>query len=560
MRIFLTFILLFVAFIFPSRASASILLDQNPQVYNANGYSSSPGLDVYLSYADFASTTISGVVTRQADGSGYSGLYGLYPCYYYPSYGLECSYGQNLISSIVYGNSDAVDPPGVFVNYTFSSPYTVPVSQTKYYNGNFYNASALVFRFQPNGNYIRMYGESGTPCGSPPLTGAACMDGLKPFFRVYDQDGFTTTGHISTSTTLYAGYSYVISDILTIDSGSTLTIEPGANVFFDTATSSGIVVNGNLIAEGTPDNITVFKPATSSPQKGDWLGIKVSSGGYASLKYVDAQYGGRNEMGFGAIIKNEGGLVEISTSTIGNSLNYGISNNSGTTTVDYSDIGVNLEGIHMGGGYVSAYRFNSIHNNLYYGINNTTSSSISAEYNFWGNSTGPYHSTNTSGAGDTVSDYVNFSYWLSGTHYVLASGDNSVQSGRIDVDLGISTYALEFDEAAENWNTLGSIAIASTTSTSDAEIMVYDIDRSDVVFVGQHQHNPFFPVNKDKLFINKYFMSNLSHDGKVGVIMHELGHALGLAHSLVGNVMERVANSQTTFGTQDLYDYYYQWP
>lgn len=559
MRIFLTFILLFAAFILPSRASASILLDQNPQAYNANGYSSSPGLDVYLSYADFASTTISGVVTRQADGSGYSGLYGLYPCYYYSSYGLECSYGQNLISSIVYGNSDAVDPPGVFVNYTFSSPYTVPVSQTKYFNGNFYNASALVFRFQPNGSYIRMYGESGTPCGSPPVSGAACVDGFKPFFRVYDQDGFTTTGHISTSTTLYAGYSYVISDILTIDSGSTLTIEPGAGVFFDTATSSGIVVNGNLIAEGTSDNITVFKPATSSPQKGDWLGIKVSSGGYASLKYVDAQYGGRNEMGFGAIIKNEGGLVEISSSTIGNSLNYGISNNSGTTTVDYSDIGANLEGIHTSGGYVSAYRFNSIHNNVNYGINNTTSSSVSAQYNFWGNSTGPYHSTNTSGAGDTVSDYVDFSNWLSGTHYVIPS-NSSVQDNRIDFNLGTSTYGIEMDEAAGNWNSLGSVTIASTTSVPDTELIVYDFSRSDVVFVGQHAHSSFFPVTRDTLIINNYFMGSLSHDGKVHVLMHELGHALGLGHSLVGNIMERTANNQTAFGAQDLYDYYYLWP
>jgi hypothetical protein len=35
-----------------------------------------------------------------------------------------------------------------------------------------------------------------------------------------------------------------------------------------------------------------------------------------------------------------------------------------------------------------------------------------AEYNWWGDSTGPYHATNPGGLGDTVSGYINFIPWL----------------------------------------------------------------------------------------------------------------------------------------------------
>jgi hypothetical protein len=55
-----------------------------------------------------------------------------------------------------------------------------------------------------------------------------------------------------------------------------------------------------------------------------------------------------------------------------------------------------------------------MYDNIDYGIKNSDSTIIvDAEYNWWGDSTGPYHPTlNPGGLGDTVSDYVDFIPWL----------------------------------------------------------------------------------------------------------------------------------------------------
>ncbi len=56
----------------------------------------------------------------------------------------------------------------------------------------------------------------------------------------------------------------------------------------------------------------------------------------------------------------------------------------------------------------------NITDNVDYGIRNLyTSVTISAENNWWGDATGPYHpDSNPGGMGDTVSDYVDFIPWL----------------------------------------------------------------------------------------------------------------------------------------------------
>ncbi len=56
---------------------------------------------------------------------------------------------------------------------------------------------------------------------------------------------------------------------------------------------------------------------------------------------------------------------------------------------------------------------NNIVDNSGCGIRNISPSiTINAENNWWGHTTGPYHSTNPGGLGDTVSDYVDFNPWI----------------------------------------------------------------------------------------------------------------------------------------------------
>jgi hypothetical protein len=56
---------------------------------------------------------------------------------------------------------------------------------------------------------------------------------------------------------------------------------------------------------------------------------------------------------------------------------------------------------------------NNIEDNEGYGIYNGGTGTLDATYNWWGSSSGPYHSTlNSDGTGNAVSDYVDFEPWL----------------------------------------------------------------------------------------------------------------------------------------------------
>ncbi len=59
--------------------------------------------------------------------------------------------------------------------------------------------------------------------------------------------------------------------------------------------------------------------------------------------------------------------------------------------------------------------YNNIIQNTDYAVYNQNTYFINAEYNWWGDLTGPYHpDSNPGGLGDTVSDYVDFIPWLDG--------------------------------------------------------------------------------------------------------------------------------------------------
>ena len=57
-------------------------------------------------------------------------------------------------------------------------------------------------------------------------------------------------------------------------------------------------------------------------------------------------------------------------------------------------------------------RYNNIYGNMEIGLNNTSPTLIDAEYNYWGDATGPYHANGNWGDGDNVSDNVDYCPWL----------------------------------------------------------------------------------------------------------------------------------------------------
>jgi len=98
------------------------------------------------------------------------------------------------------------------------------------------------------------------------------------------------SGHITVDTTWdTAGSPYIVTADVTVDSGKTLTIDPGVTVKFNSGTS--LYVDGTLVAEGTSGSNIVFTSNAGTPAGGDWWRIQFNTGSTGSVKYCDIAYG-----------------------------------------------------------------------------------------------------------------------------------------------------------------------------------------------------------------------------------------------------------------------------
>lgn len=89
----------------------------------------------------------------------------------------------------------------------------------------------------------------------------------------------TLTGHVTKSDTLYAANNNILSGLVYVDAGVTLTVEKGATVkgaYAGTNTAALIVNRGaKLVARGTQEAPIIFTSASPTPTSGDWGGIEL---------------------------------------------------------------------------------------------------------------------------------------------------------------------------------------------------------------------------------------------------------------------------------------------
>lgn len=136
----------------------------------------------------------------------------------------------------------------------------------------------------------------------------------------------TIEGSITTNTTWSESDTYIIKGDVYIDN-STLTIQPGTKIKFETGASLniGYYNAATIIANGTVDKPIVFSSTAASPTPGAWKGIFLydNCSSNSSFKYCQIKYAGAGTYDYGAL-NIDGTSCTFSNNTIQNAKGLGI--------------------------------------------------------------------------------------------------------------------------------------------------------------------------------------------------------------------------------------------
>ncbi|MBI2023369.1 matrixin family metalloprotease [Candidatus Giovannonibacteria bacterium] len=197
----------------------------------------------------------------------------------------------------------------------------------------------------------------------------------------------TITSNVSSNTTWdTSGSVYIIQNSISINSGVTLTIEPGVVVKFKSGVA--LTVSGTLDAQGTSTStiyFTSFKDdavggdtnndgSATTPAAGNWDTIQFNSGSVGTISHAVVRYGGSTY----PIFFTYGGNLTVSNSEVATSSSQVIYNYTGTTTVISSVIHHGTYGVYQNNGYVHVDS-STIRDNTNYGIDSNDSGSIFVE-------------------------------------------------------------------------------------------------------------------------------------------------------------------------------------
>ena len=242
-------------------------------------------------------------------------------------------------------------------------------------------------------------------------------------------NGTYISGTISTgSISLTADSIPYVLGATSVSSGATLSIDSGAIIKFATSTTR-LTVNGVLDVNGTTQSPVYFtslkddsaggdtnNDGGSSGSAYDWKDIYINNNGIANIDHAITRYGSSNGgTNNGANIYNYNGTLDLINSTVSNGY-YGVWQGSSTanSTISSSVISNNNKyGLYAQNGSANFSVSNSSidKGNKYYGLFATYAPDVYAQYNWWGDASGPY----PFGSGATVSSHVDYSNALTST-------------------------------------------------------------------------------------------------------------------------------------------------
>ncbi|MEO0185343.1 MAG: right-handed parallel beta-helix repeat-containing protein, partial [candidate division WOR-3 bacterium] len=222
---------------------------------------------------------------------------------------------------------------------------------------------------------------------------------------------------------------YLGGNFLIVDTTGIFRIAPGNRFLMN---QGAIFVYGKIIAQGTPDKKIIFTSENQTPHPGDWMHIWVRSQAETSyfsnciVEYASYGFMGGNFIIDSSIVQHcyigipVDRYAEVYNSVISDNIHAGIECYLSDSikiignTITGDSIGINCM---MGAKPIITQ--NAIYNNLKYGVHNEDNNYwIYAEYNWWGDSTGPKDTSsvdtlyNPDGLGDRVSDHVDYEPWL----------------------------------------------------------------------------------------------------------------------------------------------------
>ncbi|MFA5033637.1 MAG: S8 family serine peptidase [bacterium] len=151
------------------------------------------------------------------------------------------------------------------------------------------------------------------------------------------------TGVISTNTIWKKG-THIVKGNVKVNSGITLTIEPGTEIKLDSAKT--IMIDGTLNAIGTETDSIIFTKNSPDTTK-RWGTLNFKSGAKSNLQYCRIEWAGKS-----GIDSDDGDTLYVANSTISNNLSSGWGggiSNSGVMTITNSTVSNNYASDYGGG-------------------------------------------------------------------------------------------------------------------------------------------------------------------------------------------------------------------